>query len=70
MYETFCEMLTDIDGNEYIACGIKCTDNNYSISDISTDRDKINKFVETLNTEQLDYIHFEDVVEDFLDEIQ
>ena len=70
MYEVFSEILTDIDNNEYIAYGIRCMLNNYAISDISTNKNKIDKFVKTLNTEQLECIHLRDVIEDFLDELQ
>lgn len=66
----FSEILTDVDNNRYIAYGIKCTENNYLVSDISTNGNKIDKFVKTLNTQQLDPIHLDDVIEDFLDELQ
>lgn len=70
MYEMFSEALKDTDDNEYIAYGIRYMPDNYSISDISTNKSKVEKFVKILNDEQLDKIHFKDIIEDFLDELQ
>ncbi len=66
----FSEILTDVDNNRYAAYGIKCVENGVLVSDISTNKNKMDEFVKTLNTQQLDPIHLKDVIEDFLDELQ
>lgn len=60
MYE-----LTEQKKNDISVYGIKY--GNLQIDDISTDKDKVEKFIDDINKYQLSPIHLCDVVEDFVE---
>lgn len=60
MYE-----LTEQKKNDISVYGIKY--GNLQIDDISTDKDKVRKFVNDINKYQLSPIHLGDVVDDFVE---
>ncbi len=70
MYELFEEELI-IDGNQkYTAYGVRHVPTGCSISDVTMEKGKLAKFVDLINISDLDIIHFADVIEDFLVDLQ
>ena len=70
-YSVFEERLFQPDIGEYTAYGIKITSDNplfvsKTITDISVSKPEISSLVKRCNKCQLQPIHFEDVVDDFL----
>lgn len=55
---------------KYTTYGVKHIPTDCSISDITMNRDKLYEFVKQINKFDLEEIHFMDVVEDFLAELQ
>ena len=68
-YEIEVKNLTDENGKEYVAYGIKVYDGGElinTVSDISLNYDEVKRLCDRLNECELDPIHLTDVVEDFL----
>jgi len=58
-----------IEGITAKSYGIKCSPQNTApvqITDISTDRDKVERLVEIMNRLEVSPVHFEDIIEDEL----
>ncbi len=70
IYELFEEELIIENNCKYTAYGVKHVPTGRSISDITLDKTKLTGFVEIINKSDLDVIHFVDVVEDFLVDLQ
>jgi len=52
--------------------GIKLTNNGStikSIDDLTTKKSAVEELINTLNREQLDPIHFDEIIEDYLDDL-
>lgn len=63
------EPLKDEDGNGYVSYGISIRsveDELAFVSDISTDFDKVRQLADLCTEQELDPIHLNDVIEDFL----
>ena len=72
-YSVFVEMLKNEDSVAYTAYGIvvcSMEDNErkevLKISDVSSDKSRVEELVDLCNKEQLEPIHIYDVIEDFL----
>ncbi len=68
-YTTVEEEFNDADLGHYVSYGICVTEDDNSIltvSDMSTNRDLVDKLVGLCNEHQLDPIHLLDVIEDAL----
>lgn len=64
------EFVFDECNKKYITYGIACDENNIVVSDITLNSDKIHRFVQLINDNDLSPVHIMDVIEDFLDELQ
>jgi len=71
-YEVICENLFMEETGNYRTYGIKGNSEDpltgVLISDVSVDRGKVQSLVDTFNQLQLDTIHLQEAVEDFLAE--
>lgn len=72
-YNIFVEVLKNEDSDAYTAYGIcVCSmENNQrkevlKVSDVSTDKEKVDNLVDLCNKEQLEPVHIYDVIEDCL----
>ena len=64
------ESRVEIDGVIYTSYGIGCENAGnllFQINDLSINKDRVSKLVYLCNDLQLDPIHIDDVVEDFLE---
>lgn len=52
-----------LDGEEHIGYGVKCDD--MCLLDVTTKRDKMVKYIDLFNKNELDPIHLNEVIEDF-----
>lgn len=72
-YEIFTEMLDDPSIGKYLTYGIvgyemvnKNRKELIRVSDVSTDKNKVENLISLCNKERLDPVHIYDVIEDFL----
>ena len=71
-YEVIREELHSDELGDYVTYGIQMSaENNVlkMISDVSTNREYVKELVQRCNSEQLDPIHIDDVVSDFIQEV-
>ena len=68
MFEVFEEMIEADGVGRYITYGIACVceGERSAVSDLSLDRDKVQKLADLCNELQLDPVHLLDVAEDFV----
>ena len=69
MFKIHNEQLFSEDKRKYDTFGIIDTFTGKVIFDVSLNAEKITTFINMLNEGNLDRIHLEDVIEDFLDEL-
>lgn len=65
------ETVVEVNEKVEISYGVSCLENGREleiIKDLSTDKSKVKKLVNTCNSLQLDPVHLCDIAEDFIDE--
>ena len=68
-YELVRERHVSDDGEEYESWGVRVREGGCEIAcayDVSTRRERVNELVKACNEGELDFIHFYDVIEDFI----
>lgn len=68
MYTVIEEIFFTNEGEPYITYGIE-SGNGKKVSDVSLNKEKIYKFVEEINMDELAGVHLMDVIEDNLNEL-
>ena len=68
MYELIEESILDEDNIAYISYGVRYTEDDIKISDITLNKESMLSFIALINRENLQPIHLKDVVEDYLQE--
>ena len=72
LYEAVRQELRSDELGEYVTYGIRASSNEQQIafvSDVSTDKQAVQHLAELCTSDQLDPIHLNDIVEDFLMEV-
>lgn len=69
LYKVKSEMIRTEEGGEYLSYGISVSLGDteiITVSDVTTDSSALEGLAELCNEEELDVIHLEDVIQDFL----